>query len=146
MFGGTLTPVLVPARRRAVSWRPALLAGLVGCGRVGAGGGHRACKVGVHVVRVGATHGAAGRCRRYGRNAADTERSAERSAGRDVCMQQTGPTHHSNTSSVYRLNANFSYRCKNSQPPESLRSAAAECRRVPGLSGSRAGARQGVGG
>ena len=71
--------VLVSGVRRPIPHGRSLLAGVVGCGRVGAGRGHRTRQVGVHVLRVGAAHGAAAGGRRgHGRDAAHAQRSEVR--------------------------------------------------------------------
>lgn len=83
----TLTPVLVSAVWRPVPWRSSLFAGVVWCGWAGAGRGHGAGQVSVHVIRVCAAHGAAARRRRWHRrHAADAERSAARGRQFDSFM------------------------------------------------------------
>lgn len=55
----TLTSVLVPAMLRPISCWPSLLAGMIWCGWTGAGRGHRAGQVSIHVIRVRTMHRAA---------------------------------------------------------------------------------------
>lgn len=75
----TLTPVLVSAMWWSVPHNPSLFAGVIRCGWAGAGRGHRAGQVSIHVIRVCATHwAAAGRCWGHWWHTAHTQRSATR--------------------------------------------------------------------